>query len=829
MGYGANKLKKYISNKYSNIFYTIENKPLGTGGAVKGVVTKTGAKVALTRAGKQTLTKMISRGVSRKSALKSIGRVIEEGGEQAAKKYVAKSGLKWMGQEIVPRKVFTKLLGEPTRLAMSKIPYMDKMAKGFKKALKPFAELDEMPAKLGGKGVYKGAYTNFIKATRNQELKSIDHLFKLAKPVYKQSGKDIGKTIAWKLESKKLTGDVMVDGLIKAMRKESSEMLKLERLAGKKIGEISGYVKHHLTPEAREWVGRGGDLGQFVAKPLRAKLASANKRKITGAIREINADFKIKTGLKFNFFEPDAIKAFAQRKVEHIRFINTKAFLEQTKRFGAKAVYKDEKLIPTFKEGIEFLETKAPELKGLVFPKAIAKHVDETYKVLTNEESLKVFVRAYDKLLSFWKGTVTGYFPAFHTRNAIGGSFNNWLAGIKNPLRYKQTRDILTGKNKTYKNALGETIKGSELMRQAERFGALGQPGMMDVMKTSQKEISKLGKGKFIKQAAGYPRIMMEYVENHLRMPLFLDRWMKGDSFEEAAKWVFKFHFDYMPEGLAGFERVAMRRLIPFYVWTRNNVPLQIEMLMKQPGKYAGLEKMRQTFMTEKGKEELQYLPDWMKEMFVAKLPFLNKAGKSLWLQLDIPIEDINKLPITSSGIREIASLLTPFLKYPIERYMNKDFFFGGEIWNDKLPKELQTRKTIEALKVLPSPIKKFLGFKEVQYRDYRYPEEYKFITRYEMSARKLHIIRSAFGRFYSTLGQILDPEMKSKMGWMKASRLLGGVPVRPFNMEEEKERRLYEQEKEMEEALRYYKQRGIIPYKGMERKVKKVKGFFDL
>ena len=35
LGYESNKLKKYISNKYSNILYSVENKPLGTGGAVK--------------------------------------------------------------------------------------------------------------------------------------------------------------------------------------------------------------------------------------------------------------------------------------------------------------------------------------------------------------------------------------------------------------------------------------------------------------------------------------------------------------------------------------------------------------------------------------------------------------------------------------------------------------------------------------------------------------------------------------------------------------------------------------------------------------------------
>jgi hypothetical protein len=267
-----------------------------------------------------------------------------------------------------------------------------------------------------------------------------------------------------------------------------------------------------------------------------------------------------------------------------------------------------------------------------------------------------------------------------------------------------------------------------------------------------------------------------------------------------------------------------MRRLIPFYVWTRNNVPLQIEQLLKQPGKYAGLEKIRKYVTGKDGEVEMKDLPDWMNDLFIAKLPFLNKAGKSLWLQLDLPLEDINKLPISADGIREMVSMLSPFLKYPIERYTNKDLYFGGDIWNKDLPPELQTKKTIEQLKKLPEPIKKFLNFREVQYRDYAAEKkagtgEKIFKTQYEMDAKKLHLIRSAVGRFYSTIGQIFDPEMASTMEWMKLSRLLGGVPVRPFDVEEEKDRRNTEQEKQFNEILNYLKKHKELPYKTETKK----------
>ena len=821
----------------------------GTGGATK-IITKTGAKIAVTKSGKKLLSRAIKAGASRKTAGYALARAIKEGGEEAAKKYIAKSGLKFMGKQIIPRKVFT-VAGTPLKWTLGKIPGFNKAAKIFEKAFKPFAEINAMPAKLGGKAVYQGAETNFIKTLRWQQTKTWDEWLKKVKPFYKQKGKDVGKSIAWKLESKKLTGDIMVDGLIKTMKKESSEMLKLEKLTGKKIGEVSGYVRHYLTPEARDWIGRGGNLFSTIPKPLRATLASSNKRKITGAIREINTQFKLTTGSKFNFFEPDAIKAFAMRKAEHIRFINTSAFMERLKGFGMKATYKNGKLVPTFKEGVEFLEVTTPQLKGTIFPKAIAKHMNQAQKALTDEGTLKGIVNLYDKGLAIWKGTVTGYFPAFHTRNFIGGFFNNWLAGVKNISRYKQWDDIergknklyRRGKNKLYKTKLGEEIKGSEIFRQGELQGVFGQAGQMDVARNVSKEIDALGAklpkkiwNKTLNPHSGYPRVAMEYVENHLRGPLFLDRVLKGDSYEEAARWVFKYHFDYMPEGLTGFERTVMRRMIPFYVWMRNNIPLQIEQMLKQPGKYAGLEKIRKHFMGKEGEAEMKDLPEWMREQFITKLPFLNKMGKSLWLQLDLPLEDVAKLPISASGIRELVSALTPLLKYPIERYTNKDLYFGSEIYPEELKNypEFQTRKLAEGVgkgldKILPSPLKKFLNFKETKYRDYTKEKETGtkkklFLTRYEMDAKKLHFLRSAFGRFYSTIGQIFDPEMKSKFGAIKMSRLLGGVPVRPFDVEEEKEMRNWEQETEFQAILNYLKKHGEVPYKEPGRKKKRRK-----
>jgi len=799
----------------------------GAGGGLK-LYTK-GGTILVNKSGKKLLTTMIKKGASEGAARRALARIIQEGGEEAAKKYIGKSGLRFMGQLIIPAEKF-EIVGK----AIKKLPgagALNKIGNGFSRAFRPFREIELMPAKVGGEGLYtEFLYKPYVRETRKQIFKEIDNIKKKALQAYKEYGVDVGKTIGYKIETQKLTGDKFLDEIIKWMKKEQDEMLKIERATGKKIGEIKGYLRHYLTPEGRKFISEGNNFMSALPKPLRARLQAAKPRKIEGTIREINAFFREKYGIK-NFFEPDAFKAFAMRKAEHIKYLNTHKFLEAAKaRFGIRI----DKATSTFVDGIRFVEPTNPQLKGWLLPEPIVKHLDDTLKFLTNEDTMRGFIKMYDKLLSIWKKNVTGYFPAFHTRNFWGGSFNNWLAGVKISDNIDASK-ILRGSDHTIKTEIGTTYTGKQILDLAERYGVMGQPGMMDVYRQVEEMVEEITASNLKKarlKLSNAPRWITEQVEDRLRLPLFINRLKKGYSPAEAAKDVFKFHFDYLPEtGLTPFERMAMRRIIPFYTWTRNNVPLQIEMMMRQPGKYAGLEKLRQAMLGKEGKEEMKWLPEWMREMFIFKLPspaelknappwirkiFEDDLGRSLWMQLDLPLDDIKYLPISSSGIREIASALTPFLKYPIELYMNRNFYFGGDIWNPDLPKEMQTRSTIEQLKILPKPIKKFLNFREVYYRDWRYPEQKKFIKRYEMDARALHFLMSFLGRYYSTLKGIFDKEVPPI--W-RASRYVGGIPVRPVDIEAEKDRREWEQEKQVEEMIRWLKQHKIIPYKQTKKK----------
>lgn len=561
-------------------------------------------------------------------------------------------------------------------------------------------------------------------------------------------------------------------------------------------------------------------------KTIRAKGDYKDALPLT--IREINDYFKSKFGVK-EFFTEDAFKAFALRKAEHVRFVNTHKFLEAAKaRFGTRIDKAVNKITP---EGIELVESTAPQLKGWLLPKPIAEHLDDTLKFLTSEETTHALLRGYDKMLRFWKVNVTGIWPAFHTRNFIGGYYNNWLAGV-NEARYIDIERILRGSDHVMTTDIGTKISGKQLLDEAERFGVRGQPGMIDVYRQVEDEIENVSataaqfmqKGEYKKaakivtrKASNVPRWAMEQVEDRLRMPLYLDRRLKGYTSAQAAKEVFKFHFDYIPKtGLTPFERETMKRLAPFYVWSRNNIPLQIEQMLKQPGKYAGVEKFRQSMFVEKDRQEFKYLPEWMQDMFVFPHPWKKQLGRSLWMQLDLPLEDINKLPISSSSIKEIGALLSPFIKLPAELFMNRNLYFGGDIANEELPPEMQTTKSIKQLEALPNILKKFLNFREVKYRDWQFPDEKKFVTRYEINARKLHVLQTILGRYYSTLKGVSDEDISA--AW-KFSRHVMGIPVRSVDIEQQKKVQGLEQEKQARAMLTWLRQHGKIPYKSEEDK----------
>lgn len=120
------------------------------------------------------------------------------------------------------------------------------------------------------------------------------------------------------------------------------------------------------------------------------------------------------------------------------------------------------------------------------------------------------------------------------------------------------------------------------------------------------------------------------------------------------------------------------KTIITGNTWTRKNVPLQLEALLKTPSKQTRIVKLKNNIEVMSGPDEdRKLLPDWVKDsmpVFIGK-----RNGKSRYVTLDglMPIGDLAKI---SDPAKEMINMLSPVLKAPVEQMANYNFFFGNKI-----------------------------------------------------------------------------------------------------------------------------------------------------
>jgi len=277
---------------------------------------------------------------------------------------------------------------------------------------------------------------------------------------------------------------------------------------------------------------------------------------------------------------------------------------------------------------------------------------------------------------SWWKSYAL-LSPGFHIRNGYGGIFNNYIAGVKNPNRYRQAiqaaKVAVSGDPAKIQERLskipvkgirgkgGKNVSMWNLWEEARLRGAVdtttffteefkpvtasAKAGALFTKKgragLGGKDIAKMiapGRDNLLIEGS---RVAGNGVENILRFSLYLDRRIKGDDVAKAVKAVKRTHFDYR-HGLTPFERDIRDYAIPFYSWLRFNVPFQMNNLYRQPGKYAAIPRVVQAISGTETAAEEKYKPGYFKELGTFKMPgWETDEGWSLYFYPDFPFKDI--------------------------------------------------------------------------------------------------------------------------------------------------------------------------------------------
>jgi len=128
------------------------------------------------------------------------------------------------------------------------------------------------------------------------------------------------------------------------------------------------------------------------------------------------------------------------------------------------------------------------------------------------------------------------------------------------------------------------------------------------------------------------------------------------------------------------FERGTMRRLAPFYSWSRKNIPYQVGKLLESPGYALAVSRAGQGIVTPEQRVEERHIPQFVKDSWGIQVSGDGKDAKFMLLGNYLPLADLVKLDSPESLKDYMINALTPFLKAPIELMMNWNAFFKDKI-----------------------------------------------------------------------------------------------------------------------------------------------------
>lgn len=410
------------------------------------------------------------------------------------------------------------------------------------------------------------------------------------------------------------------------------------------------------------------------------------------------------------FFEDNPLEVFKTTGARSARAITSGEFFEGAKQFG-KLIPNAGRIAP---EGLRFsnyapLNQVDKYGQRLAFDPEVAKHIDSFKESLELPAAAHPFIEKFDVLNDLWKAWTLAIYPVTHLRDLIGNVYNNYLAGMNTPssLRYytkamgmqKRTtiqasermskfvkeHNIDIGKPLEIKSQTNKLLTEKELVEEARRHGVIDMLWFHgDVEKYFEIEaksaLSKLAKG----QIGDYSILdaglgVKKYSQNNANLAHYLWKREQGFSAVDAAASVKKYQFDYSQ--LTNVEKSVFRRVIPFYTWTRKNVPLQLESLVTAPNKPMGVNKFIGSFVETNydGTPDERYLPDWMIQNFPVRVRKNQTTGNFEYFLLGswLPLADIDKI---FHPVRFVVNSLSPFLKEPIQQVANKDFYYNREI-----------------------------------------------------------------------------------------------------------------------------------------------------
>lgn len=402
-------------------------------------------------------------------------------------------------------------------------------------------------------------------------------------------------------------------------------------------------------------------------------------------------------------------------------------------------------------------------MRGKVLPENIAGHLQRRLidqQSPTFVESSPILQWLVKKPTNVFRELATVWRPKFHSANAIGNIENIYKSGTSVPRMLKAAPEVHRF-NKAFTKAtslspqqLQQVIPGTQVtlgnaLQAFEQYGL--QHGIGDLTGISptaganildktidiaakqavgprERLVDALSQGSIGKRTADLyrfvrdagPKRFGDAIERRSKMLKYIDSLKQGKTPEQAVLDVQDALFNY--RDITDFER-NIREFMPFYTFTRKNLPLQATSLATSPRKWERIGDFTNAIenATTQESENLQpnAVPGFIQDMagFEAGK---SERGNPVFGIPNFAGQDINKLDVVNPPkmLRDWLGGLSPVAKAGIELPMNKTLFDQRQIWDEDYGPFNSYVKSPEAIQSLPAPMRNFLT------RDY---QEFKY------------------------------------------------------------------------------------------------------
>lgn len=324
--------------------------------------------------------------------------------------------------------------------------------------------------------------------------------------------------------------------------------------------------------------------------------------------------------------------------------------------------------------------------KTLVIDSQFATALDVASK--SNNSQLAPLFKVWDGMNNMFKkfSTLTG---GFHLRNYTGNTINMALSGmnpVKIPEYLRKATDIWNNAD----NLVTKAAQGALSVDEAKQFEILKQfyqGGFADALKKGYglEEVAEKIKSSTknpINKLSNFSMNLNNKVDAQNRLallmyandnPNYLKRLGKDNAID-AVKYVL---FD--PNNLSETEK-NLKRIIPFYTFTKQNLFFQASNLMKNTGRY---KKLYRAFENAYDTLDEDAYYDYQKQGMQIPLPFQDDEGNQLFLKSNLPLSDLGEF--LENPVQRLISSTSPLIKTPFERVTGVDTFTGQELHLDTL------------------------------------------------------------------------------------------------------------------------------------------------